>query len=233
MTLPVGPLISGAVALPEHFTELLDGLPRDWSVARVDVTVGDPAEADRAALILAPSTPGRTGSTFHLHVSGGGESPGVPSDRARRVLARLDEAGIRARLKVGSYDTGEPAAAPAPEKVGGRKTLAATWDELVAKLPADWSDLYLELELDSTDFLERGALLLAPVNPTTFGVGVGVRFRCAHRFGYGAAPQMARRCLARLDEEGITGTLSVVRVLSDTKPVATQGPVWRLGGRAV
>ena len=44
---------------------------------------------------------------------------------------------------------------------------------------------------------------------------------------------MARRCFERLDEEGIRGTLRILRVLSDTKPVDTQGPVWYVGGKAV
>jgi hypothetical protein len=44
---------------------------------------------------------------------------------------------------------------------------------------------------------------------------------------------MARRCLARLDEEGIRGVVRVLYALSDTDPVGTQGPVWRLEGKAV
>ena len=44
---------------------------------------------------------------------------------------------------------------------------------------------------------------------------------------------MTRRCLERLDEEGITGRLRILRALSDTKAVATQGPVWYVGGKAV
>ena len=44
---------------------------------------------------------------------------------------------------------------------------------------------------------------------------------------------MARRCLERLDEEEIGGELEILRVLSDTDAVATQGPVWRVGGKAV
>ena len=44
---------------------------------------------------------------------------------------------------------------------------------------------------------------------------------------------MTRRCLARLDERGIGGTLSILRVLSDSKPVGTQGPVWYVGGKVV
>jgi hypothetical protein len=44
---------------------------------------------------------------------------------------------------------------------------------------------------------------------------------------------MATRCSERCDEEGITGEVEILRVLSDTNPVGTQGPVWLVGGRAV
>ena len=33
--------------------------------------------------------------------------------------------------------------------------------------------------------------------------------------------------------EGISGQFHVLRSLSDSKPVATQGPVWYVGGQAV
>ena len=59
------------------------------------------------------------------------------------------------------------------------------------------------------------------------------RFRVARMFGYGASPEMTRRCLERLDAEGIPGRLTVLHVLSDTHNVATQGPVWRVAGKAV
>jgi hypothetical protein len=75
--------------------------------------------------------------------------------------------------------------------------------------------------------------LLAPVNPARFGDELAYRFRVAHRFGYGASAEMAQRCFERLDAERIRGELRVLRVLSDTKPVHTQGPVWYVGGRAV
>jgi hypothetical protein len=93
--------------------------------------------------------------------------------------------------------------------------------------------VYAEVELDSTDFLQRGALLLSPVNPAHYGGATTLRFRIARVSGYGAAPSMARRCLERLDEEAITGTLRFLRVLSATSHVATQGPVWRVAGRSV
>jgi hypothetical protein len=90
-----------------------------------------------------------------------------------------------------------------------------------------------ELALRSSDHLERAALLIAPVNPTRAGKSLALRFRVARQFGYGVSAPMARRCLERLDEEGIRGELRILRVLCDTDAVATQGPVWRVGGRSV
>jgi len=74
---------------------------------------------------------------------------------------------------------------------------------------------------------------MAPLNPARYGGETGFRFRVARTFGYGASAEMTRRCLARLDEEGIRGSLRVLRVLADTYPNATQGPVWYVGGRSV
>jgi hypothetical protein len=44
---------------------------------------------------------------------------------------------------------------------------------------------------------------------------------------------MVRRCLERCDGAGIRGRVTVLRALSDTHPVGTQGPVWQIGGRFV
>jgi hypothetical protein len=60
-----------------------------------------------------------------------------------------------------------------------------------------------------------------------------LRFRCAHHFGYGASAEMTARCLERCDEKGLTGEVEILRVLSDSYPVGSQGPVWLDGGRSV
>ncbi len=60
-----------------------------------------------------------------------------------------------------------------------------------------------------------------------------LRFRAARTFGYGASAQMTARCLERVDAEGIFGRLTILRVLSGTHNVDTQGPVWRVEGKAV
>ena len=104
----------------------------------------------------------------------------------------------------------------------------------LATLPSDWSDVLGELELTSSDHIERAALLTAPMNPLQAGTGKpAFRFRVASHFGYGAAPELVRRLLERLDEAGIPGHVRILRALSDTHPVGTQGPVWHVGGRHV
>ncbi|MGH2996315.1 MAG: hypothetical protein ACRDON_01715 [Gaiellaceae bacterium] len=220
------------MALAERFQEAVRGLPRGWERARVDVTVEDPEQADRAALILAPATPGRNGGTFRLQVHSASEGLAPTPELVRRMLARLDASGIRGRLRlVGHEQPTEAARAPAPG--GDRRALAAQWDALLSRLPPDWSDLYAEVELHSTDYLERGALLLAPVNPARYGGRAAFSFRAARDKGYGVAPVMARRCFERLDQERITGGLRALRVLSGTHLASTQGPVWLVGGRSV
>jgi hypothetical protein len=222
------------MALAERVDELVRGLPRDWERARIEVTVDEEDDADRAALLLAPASPGRSGRTFTLHVARGGEGTGAPPALARRVLARLDQAGISGRVRLAEAERATAAPEPAAaEEAEERPALAASWDSLLRRLPPDWSDLYGEIELDSSDYLDRGALLLAPINPARAGGPASFRFRAANRQGYGVAAGMARRAFQRLDDEGLSGRVRVLRVLSDTSAPFSQGPVWREDGHAV
>jgi hypothetical protein len=213
------------VALADDWRAVEAGLPERWDDARVRVTIRDDASCDRAAALLGPAAPGRRGKEISLSVSrsGGGTSPYL----VQRLLRRLDSERIDGSLTLLST-----AEAPASAEVAPL-TLEAAWDAELASLPDDWSDLYAELELRSTDYLERAALLVAPVNPARDRGKTAFRFRCARNFGYGASAGMVRRSLARLDEEGIRGQIRILRALSDTRPVATQGPVWYVGGRSV
>jgi hypothetical protein len=187
--------------------------------------IAEDERADRTALVLASLTPGRTGSWFRFAVRHDQEPV--------RVLRRLDDEGIRGLLDAVSTQSRAPAATREPVREERVHPLTAQWDELTGGLPPDWSDIYGEVELRSSDFLQRGALLLSPVNPAHYGGPTTLRFRVAQTSGYGAAPGMARRCLERLDEEHITGALRFLRVLSATSHVSTQGPVWREAGRSV
>lgn len=200
-------------------------LPADWADARLELAVGNDAHHARAAALLGPANPGLTGSTLRFQASRRGA--GVGPDAVGRLLARLDDERIRGTLTTVGSTVAESAAQVE------RRSLAEAWDAELAGLPPDWSDLYAEVELTSSDLLDRGALLLAPLNPARHLDRLAFRFRVARVFGYGASGAMTRRCLERLDEDGIPGTVTVLRSLSDTHNVATQGPVWYVEGKAV
>jgi hypothetical protein len=209
-----------------QWTAIVSELPPNWSDAQLLLTVEHDGEVDRVAALLGPVNPGRSGRQIRLFCIRRG--PGVGPEALARVLHRLDEERLWGRLEL--VGSGQAETEPEPE----RTTLTAEWDAMVETLPPDWSDLYAELELTSSDHLERVALLTSPTNPSRFdGNKPGFRFRIARRSGYGVSPTMARRSLERVDAEGIPGELRLLRLLSDTDNVHTQGPVWRVGGAAV
>lgn len=211
--------------LVNQWREIERTLGETWGDARLRLTVSDAREAQRAASLLGPINPGRRGNALRFFAArrGGGPSP----DAIGRLLRRLDAEGITGELELVGTDT--PEAQPEAE----RPRLAAAWNTELASLPPDWSDLYGEVEVVSTDWLDRAALLLAPVNPARHGNRPAFRFRVAREQGYGASPAMTRRCLQRLDDAGIRGSVRILRVLSGTSPVVTQGPVWYVEGRSV
>jgi hypothetical protein len=211
------------VRLVWQWVQLERSLPPNWTEIRVAVTV-PPAQRDRAAALLGAANPLRRGDQLRLFVSRGGA---FGPEAFRRTLLRLDRQGISGTVELEHLTEAEPEAATAT------RSLAAQWDAATADLPRDWSDMLAEIVLRSSDQLERAALLASPVNPIRIGDTLTLRFRVARRFGYGVSAGMMRRCLARLDEEGIPGLLRLLNVLCDTDPVGTQGPVWRVGGRSV
>jgi hypothetical protein len=215
------------VALAEDFRSAVRELPDDWRDARIVVHFRDPDTAARAASLLAGINPGRHHNTVRFYATrrGAGHGPDVVAS----ALRRLDRARIHGDLEI--VASGEVAETIEPSQ--RRPTLAAEWDAELAALPPDWSDVYAEVELRSTDHLELAALMMSPLNPSRFGGRPGLRFRCARNFGYGAAPALVRRCLERLDERQVRGEVRILRALSDTRPVGTQGPVWYVGGKVV
>ena len=213
------------MSLVDQWQAIERGLPEGWGNARLRLTAAEEGQCERAAALLGPATPGRHRRVLSFFAArrGAGPSP----DLVVRLLQRLDREGIEGDLELVGSDVSEAAAATAPS------TFVEAWERELAALPDDWSDLYIEAELFSSDYLERAALLLAPLNPARYGGKPGFRCRVARRFGYGASPEMTRRCFERLDEEDIRGRVAVLRALSDTRPVQTQGPVWYVGGRSV
>jgi hypothetical protein len=215
------------VSLVAEWRELQESLPPGWGTARLELRID--GDADRAAALLAPAQPYRSGDgALRLVVAraGGPTTPGA----LERLLRRLDDERVGGSLTATGSD--EAAAAPAPAHQA-EVPLAEAWVAELAKLPADWSDVFGEIALISSDYFDQAALQLAPLNPRWTPPGTVFRFRCAARFGYGASPGMVARCLERCDAKGIRGTVQVLRALSGTMPVGTQGPVWHVGGRTV
>jgi hypothetical protein len=218
----------GPMRAADQFREIESQLPAAWADMRLVFVVDDPTKAERASALLGPLGPGRAGNRVQLTV------PRTASrvELLRRLLRGLDRDRIRGQLELVTFSE----AAPEPPPLDSRAAwppLEDTWMSLLAALPDDWSDLYAEVELASSADLDRGALLLAPVNPARPDRGLAFRFRVARSFGYGASPDMTRRCLERLDQEEIRGRALILWAVSDTKSVATQGPVWYVGGKAV
>ena len=203
--------------LGEQWEEIRAELPLDWGTARLALEA-DAERCERVARVLGPVAPEPAGNRFELELVRGGERAGTTPAALQSLLARLDRDGVRGRLELVAAD---------------RESLATEWDLLLRRLPADWSHLYAELALDSSDFLERGAILVSPTNPLLVGEQAVLRFRCARRLGYGVSSEIARRCLERLDAERITGRVRLLRVVSEDRPVLTQGPVWREHGRSI
>lgn len=215
--------------LAEQWRRIEGSLPDDWADARLLLRVPDSTRLNRAAALLSPLNAGRTADGLRFSCARRGQ--GALPDLMARLLKRLDDEGIQGTLELVGTSTAD--SEPAPEPLHAGRPLAEAWAVEVDGLPPDWSDVYAELELTSSDYVERAALLAAPINPHRNDRSPVFRFRCAQRFGYGASPVMVRRCLERLDAEGITGEVRIVHSLADTHPVSTQGPVWYVEGRSV
>jgi hypothetical protein len=215
------------VRLVEQWRRIEAELPADWAAARVLLTLADERRAARAAGLLAPLYAGRSGGEVRFSCARRGLGP--RPDTVRRLLWGLDRERIAGTLAVVEIQEVEEE----PRTADERPSLAAVWEATQAALPPDWSHAYVELALRASDQLARAALLLAPVNPLRAGEAPVLRFRAASRLGYGASAEMVRRCLERLDADEIRGELRLLRAVSSSDPVATQGPVWYIGGRSV
>jgi hypothetical protein len=113
------------------------------------------------------------------------------------------------------------------------QTLAAAWNDLTSRLPEDWSDLLVEVELRPEESYEIVASIVSPLNPERFVGRPAFRFRVGHTFGYGAAASTVNRYLHLLDERGVRGRLRPLNLLAQRRPLETQGPVWKIGGRSL
>jgi len=218
--------------LVDQWRTIEDSLPSGWEDVRLTLTTEQPGDLSRAAQVLSPINVGKVGSALVFHVRRSGRHQGPHA--AKRLFERLDRDRTWCHLEQAHVqEAGTAPAAPASEAAPAAASVADTWDAALAPLPSDWTDLLCELEIESSDNLDRAALLCAPLNPARDAPRRVFTFRCSGRSGYGVSRSMARRCLERLDHDGITGSTRVVRVLSDTDNVDTQGPVWLVGGKTL
>ncbi len=197
-------------------------MPDSWARASLRLELHDRAAADQAAATLGPTGPYRVSPTI-LQFSVARDGSALGPQGITRLLARIPK---------GTLTLSNSQASP---KLEEREitSLVEGWDAALAGLPSDWSDLYAEIEFTSSDYIEPAAVLCIQMNPRRDGTRAAFNFRAGRQAGYGVAPGMARRCFERCDEKGIRGSISVLRVLSDTHLVATQGPVWLSGGKTL
>ncbi len=212
------------MGLVQQWDRIVRSLPEGWHEAALRLVLPEARQRDRAAALLGPLSAGRVRDHVRFVVS---RDSGVGPDAARRLLVNLDEEGIRGTLILGA------SAAREVEAEEAHGALELQWDALVAELPEDWSDLLCRVTLESSDDVPGAALLAAPLNPSRPQREVGFDFRVARVSGYGTSAQMARRCLVRMDEARIPGVFEILRALSDTQHVSTQGPVWYVGGKVL
>jgi hypothetical protein len=215
-----------AMRLVDQWRGIETELPDDWIDVTLSVVPESPAELPNVAAMLSPMGPNRVGEAIRVTVRRAGGASGP--EAARRLFKLLDDRRVWSTLSCETI-----AAQTEPQTVTAPSSLSTDFDAALSELPADWSDLLCELTIDSSDLLPRAALLCSPINPTRTQTGVAFTFRVAQRTGYGVSPSMARRCFERCDAEGIGGAVRILRVLSDTDNVATQGPVWYVGGKAL
>jgi hypothetical protein len=211
------------VSLAQQWTSIGSRLPDGWARAQLRLELKDREAADHAAAMLGPASAYRAAPTVLLFIVARDGTATSPDNLAR--LLRYVPAGTLSL-------SGSQAA---PQAAVGRvvSTLTAAWDTALAGLPADWSDLFAEVQLTSTDFIERAAVLMIQCNPRRDGQRAAFRFRSARVAGYGVSPEMARRCFERCDAESITGSIVILRVVSGSRHVATQGPVWVASGQTL
>jgi hypothetical protein len=88
--------------------------------------------------------------------------------------------------------------------------LAETFNEIVASLPDDWTDLELDLRLRDEERYVDAAVFLVQSNAQNYSKhpdGFHWRIIVAHRFGHAAAPETVHGTLKLLDDAGIEAEL--------------------------
>ena len=92
-------------------------------------------------------------------------------------------------------------------------SLAESFDEIVASLPEDWTDLELDLRIFDERRYVDAAVMLVTANPQPYSKhDWHWRLLIAHRFGHGTPVPSVHLGLKLLDDAGIAGELAVREV---------------------
>ena len=155
----------------------------------------------------APRT--RAGSARALRVRtwhGGGGVSGPQGLRTSSAASTRRASGRSLRLVAVRRPRRRPSAGPAEQPAEADElSLTESWDASRPRCRRTGATSTPSCGFGSTDYLDRAALLCAPLNPTrTDEDGLRVPRR-APLAGYGASPEMVRRCLERCDAERMRG----------------------------
>src|SRR5262249_30628803 len=119
------------VGLVDEWWEAEHSLPPGWKEALLSVLMHGENYARRAAALLGPANPVRSGLRVSLYTAQQGV--GIGPKGVARLLSRLDDEGLSGNLEVVSVVEGDAADA------AGAGWLVDAWDTAVAGLPEDWS----------------------------------------------------------------------------------------------
>jgi hypothetical protein len=91
--------------------------------------------------------------------------------------------------------------------------LAASFQEIVDALPADWTDMQLDLRLADEDRYIDASIPMTQINAQPYSHAEWhFRINVAKGFGHGAAPETVAWVFDMLDRQGIEGELVVADV---------------------
>ena len=91
--------------------------------------------------------------------------------------------------------------------------LAEDFQEALDSLPADWTDLELDLRIDDEEFYVDAAVALSQINAQPYSkADWHWRILVAQCFGHAAAAETVKGVLTKLDSEGVTGEMRLLEV---------------------
>jgi hypothetical protein len=104
---------------------------------------------------------------------------------------------------------------------GAIMPLAETFNEILAALPSDWTDLELDLRVQEDRYIDAASLLVTINAQPYSNHDWHFRLVVAHQFGHAAAASATHGTLKLLDDAGIAGEL-VLREVREGRVEVTQ-----------